>query len=112
MTVTAVEYKEEEKTVKVNTREEVEEEIMKCLTKRFLLTNQCTSMSKTFITKVVYLAEKSGTKIILKGMIPNEWKENKDLDLFLGLLKYLRTREYIAETIETKDFIKYWRKAK
>ena len=84
--VTEVEYKKEGKTVKVNTREEVEEAIMKCLTKRFSLTNHCMSMSKTFISKVGYLAEKSGAEDILKGNIPEEWKENKDLELFLSLL--------------------------
>ena len=27
-------------------------------------------------------------------------------------MKYLRIKEYIAKTIETKDFIQYWRKSK
>ena len=88
--------------MKVDTRAEVEEEIMKCLTKRFSLTNQCTSMSKSFIAKIGYLAEKPGAEMVLNGDIPNEWKKNKDLELFLSLLKYPKTREYIAEKIDTK----------
>ena len=64
---------------KADSRVEVEKEIMKCLTKRFSLTNHCTSMSKSFVTEVGYLAEKPGVERILQGNIPTEWKGNKDL---------------------------------
>ena len=86
-----VEYKKEGNIVKVDTREEVEEEIMKCLTKRFSLTNQCTSMSRSFITKVGYLAENPGTEMVLQGNIPKAWEKNKDLELFFRLIKYPKT---------------------
>ena len=67
---------------------------------------------KTFTAKIGYLSEKPGAEMVLNGDTPNEWKKNKDLDLFLGLLKYPRIREYIAKKIHTKAFIQYWRKAK
>ena len=59
-----------------------------------------------------YLAEKPGANRILQGNIPEEWKDNKYLELFLSLLKYPEIRKNISEKIDTKDFIQYWRKAK
>ena len=91
--VTEVEFKEDGNVRKADSRVEVEKEIMKCLTKRFSLTNHCTSMSQFFVTEVGYLAEKSGAERILQGNIPMEWKANKDLELFLSLIKYPEIRE-------------------
>ena len=68
--VTAVEYKKEGNIVKVDTRVEVEEELMKCLTKRFSLTNQCTSMSKSFIEKIWIFSGKAGCRDGIKRRHP------------------------------------------
>ena len=56
--VTAVEVKLSDTITKYSTREEVEREIMNCLSKRFSLTNNNSSMSSRFTSVVGFLAEK------------------------------------------------------
>ena len=56
--VTAVEVTMAREKVEINERNEVEREIMTCLSKRFSLTNDNSTMGDEFTPKMIYLAEK------------------------------------------------------
>ena len=57
-------------TVKSNKRNEVKTEIMTCLSKRFSLTNDDSTIENNFSLQVGYLAEKDEAEDILNEKIP------------------------------------------
>ena len=56
--ITAVEVTQAGKKVKINEINKVEREIMTCLSKRFSLTNDNSTMEDDFTSKIGYLAKK------------------------------------------------------
>ena len=54
-------------TVKINKTNKVEGEIMACLSKKFSLTNDNSTMENDFTSQVGYLTEKYGAEDILNG---------------------------------------------
>ena len=61
--ITAVEVTRAGNKLKINKRNEVEREIMTCLSIRFSLTNNNLTIEENFISKIGYLAEKKELKI-------------------------------------------------
>ena len=59
--VTAVELTKADKKVKIDKGNEVEREIVTCLSKRFSLTNDNSSMKDDFTSKIGYLGDIEGT---------------------------------------------------
>ena len=53
-------------TIKINERNEVERNIMTCISKRFSLTNDNSTMEDDFMSKVGYLAEKIMSRRYIK----------------------------------------------
>ncbi len=109
--ITAVEITSNGNKVKVNNREEVEREIMKCLPRRFSLTNNNSTMEKKFTSKVGYLAEKEGAEDILNGNIQMIFQDDKEIKEFLEMLAIPKIKRYISSKIKTEDFKYYWEKS-
>ena len=66
----SVEVTKTGETIKINERNEVEREIMTCLSKRFSLTNDNLTMGNNFISQIGYLAEKNEAADIFDRKIP------------------------------------------
>ena len=110
--VTAVEVKRSDRTIKYSTREDVEREIMNCLSKRFSLTNNNSSMSSRFTEVVGYMAEKTGAEQILEGRIPEPLNRDNHIKEFLEQLRIPLQQIPISAKITICDFKRYWKKAK
>ena len=85
---------------------------MTCLSKRFSLTNENSTMDEEFTSKIGYLAKKEGAEDILNGNIPHTFQCDNETREFLEMLALPEIKRHILSKIKTEDFIDYWKKAK
>ena len=74
---------------------------MTCLSKRFSLTNDNSTMEDDFISKIGYLAKKEGTENILNGNIPQSLQCDNETREFLEILALPGIKRYISSKIKS-----------
>ena len=100
--ITVVEITITNERVKINEKNEVEREIMTCLSKIFSLTNDNSRMKDEFTSKNDYLAVKGGAEDIPKGSIQDKIQCDKKSKEFLEIVALQEMKDIYHQKYRNK----------